>query len=292
MFSIIMPSYNQKNYIIEAIGSVLCQEPPIELIVVDGGSMDGTVDVLKHYASRYKNLTYVSEPDRGQADAVNKGVKMASGDIIGWLNSDDVYLRGAVSAVRRAFAANPEAEIVYGDELFVNQNGEPIWECPRVSFRYAYLYWCWFNIGNHAAFWRKGLFEKCGGLDTRYHLTLDYDFFLRLCRNQKPVHIPRYMGAWRIQNESKSQASSDEIHADELSTIRKENGYFDYPSTYRSLMKWREKIIRLFGYLLEGNWGFFFSQVLRSLSRIPGLSLFDRFGQARCRRLRVLLPGI
>ncbi len=121
--SIITPSYNQAQFLEETIRSVISQDyAGIEYIIIDGGSTDGSVEIIRQYASRVAH--WVSEPDQGQADAINKGFQRATGDIVTWLNADDVYVtRDAIRLVVMAFQAHPHADIVYGDAMTIDEQG-------------------------------------------------------------------------------------------------------------------------------------------------------------------------
>jgi glycosyltransferase involved in cell wall biosynthesis len=126
LVSVITPSYNQAEYIEECLLSVNNQDyPEIEHIVVDGGSEDGTINLLRGYEGRY-NLNWVSEPDKGQSEAVNKGFLKAEGEIVGWINSDDVYLQSAVSSAVAHFSSQPDSKWVYGDAYWINQDGKVV----------------------------------------------------------------------------------------------------------------------------------------------------------------------
>src|SRR5215510_6127310 len=170
--SVVTPSYNQGTFIERTILSVLEQDvAPLEYIVVDGGSKDGTVDILARYAH---TISYVSEPDDGQAAAVNKGLAMTSGAIIGWLNSDDVYYRGALAAVRTYFAAHPEVDVLYGNADHIDEHDrilelypcEP-WDPVRLR---DVCYLC-----QPAVFFRRRVVERFGPLDARLVFCMDYE---------------------------------------------------------------------------------------------------------------------
>lgn len=186
LVSIVTPSFNAMPFLREAIESVLTQDyVPIEHIVIDGGSKDSTVDLLR----THPRVVWVSEPDDGQADALNKGFRMARGEIIGWLNADDTYTRGAVSAAVRCLAANPDVNLVYSDCNRLDAEGKPLAKYKTQPYSLKALVFSHGLIHTPAVFWRRSLFDAVGYLDERYHYSLDNEFWLRAC----PVANPRYV---------------------------------------------------------------------------------------------------
>jgi glycosyltransferase involved in cell wall biosynthesis len=177
--SIITPSLNQARFIERTIESVLAQQwSPLEHIVVDGGSTDGTLDILRRHDSQ---LRWVSEPDLGQSDAVNKGIRAGVGDIIGWLNSDDVYYPGAIKQAVEFFAAHPEVDAVYGMADYIADDDSIIDVYPTEAWDFQKLKNVCF-ICQPALFLRRSVFEQHGYLDTRLHYCMDYEYWLRLGR--------------------------------------------------------------------------------------------------------------
>ena len=206
--SIVTPSFNQGRYLEETMRSVLAQDyPNLEYIVIDGGSTDGSVAIIRKYEKR---LAYwVSEPDRGQADAINKGFACAGGDLLGWLNSDDCLYPGAVRRLVEAFAARPETEFIYGDvtrgaELQQPANerrGQPI--ALRDMLRTLRM-----PIPQQAAMWRRSVIEKVGGLNPRWHVVLDREFFLRVALKCRMDYLPGVVGFFRVHPDCKSVAQN------------------------------------------------------------------------------------
>ena len=206
LVSIVTPSFSQASYLEQTLRSVLDQDyADIEILVIDGGSTDGSVDIIKKYAAR---LAYwVSEKDAGQAEAINKGMARAKGDIVAWLNSDDYYLPGAVSAAVKAFDANPDAVLVYADMLAVDENGQTF-----NTLRYRQLtledLLCFQIIGQPAVFMRRAAFEQAGGLDLSYHFLLDHHLWIRIAAQGRILHIPQIWSAARYHPAAKNRAQA------------------------------------------------------------------------------------
>jgi glycosyltransferase involved in cell wall biosynthesis len=180
LVSIITPSYNQALYLEETIRSVLGQDyPNIEYLVVDGGSTDGSVEIIRRYADRL--AWWVSEADSGQAEAINKGLQRARGEIVAWLNSDDVYLPGAIHCAAAAFQQNPNLGLVFGDALTTDAQGKPL---NRLTFgNWGLVDLLRFRIiCQPAAFMRRSVLQQAGLLDLSYHCFLDHHLWLRMAR--------------------------------------------------------------------------------------------------------------
>ncbi|MBW7920387.1 MAG: glycosyltransferase [Anaerolineales bacterium] len=209
LVSIVIPSFNQVSYLETTLLSVLGQDyPRVETIVMDGGSTDGSADVIRSYEKR---LAYwVSKKDAGQADAINKGMARARGEIVAWLNSDDYYLPGAVRAALRAFERNPDALLVYGDMLAVDERGQTI-----NALRYRQLtledLLSFQIIGQPAVFMRRAAFERAGGLDLSYHFLLDHHLWIRIAAQGRILHVPQTWAAARYHAEAKNRARASEF---------------------------------------------------------------------------------
>ena len=178
LVSIITPSYNQAAYLEQTILSVLEQDHlHIEHFVIDGASTDHSVDIIKKYSNRLAG--WVSEKDNGQADAINKGFARATGEIIAWLNSDDYYLAGAVSAVVKIFEEHPEVVLVYGNMLAVDEHGKTF---NALNYKQLTLedLLCFQIIGQPSAFIRRSALQITGGLDPAFHFLLDHHLWIRL----------------------------------------------------------------------------------------------------------------
>lgn len=207
--SIVMPTLNQRPYIRRAIDSILTQPSPAEIIVIDGGSTDGSLDILDSYGSA---IRYISERDRGQSDAVNKGLAMASGDIVGWLNSDDVYKPDAFQHVVRAFE-NRQIQWIFGKVDVIDDDGREIrrWvtriknrRLPRMTFgKLLQANW----ISQMGVFWRRPFQETVGPLREDLHLAMDYDWWLRFWKKSPGIFLDQTIASFRMYGASKSGSS-------------------------------------------------------------------------------------
>jgi glycosyltransferase involved in cell wall biosynthesis len=202
LVSIITPSYNQAAYLEETMMSVLNQDyPNLEYIVVDGGSTDGSREIIQQYSGKLKH--WLSEPDQGQAEAINKGLALATGDIIGWLNSDDVYLAGTISSAVEGCMDNPDWVLIHGDVLAIDSEGRVI---NRIRYRDLTLedLMCFNIIGQPAVFFRRTAMERAGYLDPGYHLLLDHQYWLRLAQYGGIGYIRQDWAKARFHSESKN----------------------------------------------------------------------------------------
>lgn len=223
--TIITPSFNQGAFIGETIDSVLGQGyPDLEYLVLDGGSTDTTLDVLRRYGEQVR---WVSEPDGGQSDAINKGMAMATGEVVAFLNSDDRYRPGALLAVGAHFAAHPEAGWLTGRCGIIDTAGRP----ARGAIT-AYKHF-WLSLGSGrvlrvlnyisqpATFWRRSLAQLVGPLDEGLHYTMDYDYWLRLSAHGAPAILDRYLADFRVHPASKGGTGAARQFAEELATARR-----------------------------------------------------------------------
>ncbi|MCE1253928.1 MAG: glycosyltransferase [Anaerolineae bacterium] len=208
LVSIITPSYNQARFIETTLRSVLDQEGvDLEYIVIDGGSTDGSAEIIKKFGDR---LAYwVSEPDKGQTDAINKGFNRAHGDIIAYLNSDDTYEPGALAEVVRFFKQHPEVGLVYGDANFIDADGKIIGRFPAAQTDYRRLRQGYVHVPQQAAFFRTSLWKQVGPLDPSFYFAMDYDLWVRLAALAPVVYYPRLWANFRLYGDSKTIASDD-----------------------------------------------------------------------------------
>lgn len=207
--SIVTPSYNQAEFIERTVESVLSQRGDFELeyLVIDGQSTDDTVDRLQKYTDR---IRLISEPDDGQANAINKGLALAGGDLVGWLNSDDVLLDGCLQRVATVFTSEPETEWLYGKVRIIDAGDREIrrlitaYKNLRMSrFSYGRLVQeCW--ISQMGVFWRRSFGERVGPLDESLDYSFDYDLWLRFGRESAGRFLPEYLAAFRWHGASKT----------------------------------------------------------------------------------------
>jgi len=211
--SIIVPCFNHGRWIEGCLNSIVSQGiANLELIVVDGGSTDGTIDVLKRY-SQY--LAYwVSEPDRGQTDALIKGFARSTGDIMAWINSDDFYEAGALEAIVSAFKAMPSVDVLYGDMRWIDLEGRQIGLKREIPFDVNIMLWDHNYVPQPSTFWRRSLWLRTSGLDARMQCAMDFDLWLKFSRAGATfVHLPIVLSNMRRYSEQKNvrlRAISDE----------------------------------------------------------------------------------
>ncbi|MCL5961624.1 MAG: glycosyltransferase [Chloroflexi bacterium] len=212
LVSIVTPSMNQRQFIGFALQSVAAQDyAAIEHIIIDGGSTDGSVQAIEHYAQTSPHrVKWISEQDNGQADAINKGFRMAAGDIVAWINSDDAYLfRSTLSEVVKAFDRLPGADIVYGDVVVISSDNRVLKAQCIPSFSYQYLLrGCY--LAQPAVFFRRTVIET-DRLDASISIALDYDLWLRLGRRYRFVHMPKLWAVDRNQLDRKILARRAEL---------------------------------------------------------------------------------
>jgi glycosyltransferase involved in cell wall biosynthesis len=223
--TIITPSYNQGQYIEQTIRSVIDQGyPDLEYIVIDGASRDHTLETLLHY-DRW--LSWRSEPDRGQAHALNKGLRMATGDVIAFINSDDTYAPGALLEVGRLFATNPDATWLTGRCRTIDQAGNEI-RRPITQYKNA-----WLRVGTYrvlnvlnfvsqpATFWRRSVVETTGPFDESLRYAMVYDYHLRVWSRFKPLIVNEYLANFRVHPESMAGSSANAQFNTDMDIVRR-----------------------------------------------------------------------
>jgi glycosyltransferase involved in cell wall biosynthesis len=257
LVSIVTPSLNQATYLTEAIDSVCGQTyAPVEHVVVDGGSTDGTLEILR----RDERLRWVSEPDRGQSHALNKGFALATGDILGWLNADDAY---EADAVAQGVAALRERGVglVYADVVRINDDGV---NPRRIRSRPVWDFWTEVNAGcgiySPSVFFTREALDAVGPLDESLHMTMDYDLWLRIGRRFGAAHVDATWGIQRIHDDAKTVRQSDEFWPERLAVSRRHGGRMVSPLLIQRYVRRpgpRHALIRAVGgvYALAGKRG-------------------------------------
>ena len=225
LVSIVTPSFNQARFLEATIQSVLSQDyPRIEYFVMDGDSTDGSVDIIRKYASRLSG--WVSEQDRGQTDAINKGFSRASGQIMAWLNSDDTYLPGAVRAAVRAFQANPECGLIYGDANYIDEAGRIVGRFPAAQTDLVRLRQGYVHVPQQAAFFRADLWRSLGPLDVSLHYAMDYDLWLRIAQRAQVEYVAETWANFRLHRAAKTIAEDDHFWPEMLRVHYRDGGTF------------------------------------------------------------------
>ena len=231
--SVVTPSFNQAEYLERTLRSVLDQGyPNLEYLVIDGGSTDGSVEIIRRYADRL--AFWVSEPDRGQTDAINKGLRRATGEWVAWQNSDDIYYPGAFHNLAATAAKYPQASLIIGDMMLIDENDRPLRDIRYVKPSYRALLAEGMLLANQATFWRRNVQEQVGLLNEGFHCSFDYDWFLRLAQHAEGVHVDRIWGALRLHGESKTSLQA-QLFKDENQRIL----------AGREMTAWQKKLYKL-----------------------------------------------
>lgn len=227
--TIVTPCLNAARFLEQTILSVLSQDyPRLEFIVMDGGSTDGTIEILRKYEPAVR---WESAPDRGTADAVNRGFSLGKGDILGFLNADDLYHPGSVSNAVRHLLDHPECDAVFGDAWWIDESGERLAPYPVRDFDRALLeHECF--ICQPASFLRRAPFENAGGLDPNFNLTFDYEFWLRFTRTYSLKRIDATLAYSRMHCHNKSIGQRDGVFRETFHILKRDCGYVPFRWIY------------------------------------------------------------
>lgn len=293
LVSIITPSFQQAAFLEKTIQSVLTQDyPNLEYIVVDGASTDGSVDIIRRYADRLS--WWASEKDHGQAEAINKGVARAKGEIIAWLNSDDVYTPGAIAEAVEALQQHPQVGFVFGNVRVVDENERVLnelhygdWGLPELMSFHI--------IGQPAVFMRKSAIPADGFLDLNYHFLLDHQLWLRIARNSPIKYIPRLWAEAHYHEGAKNKAEAGKFGNEALRIAEWMRTSPDFAAEYQ---KHKNEIEagaqRLDGfYLLDAEeYGPAFRAYMRAFFRSPKVVLPEWYRVAYCLAAPLGLKGL
>lgn len=223
--TIVTPSLNQGRFLEETIRSVLLQGyTDLEYIIVDGGSGDGTVDIIRRYEQWLS--WWVSEPDKGQPDAINKGFSRSTGEMMAWLNSDDTYSRNALACAMTYFAENPACEIMYGEAWHTDEQGHRLRPCRYVTDPISRRLIVNVDpIVQPTTFWRRDLWHRTGKLDTNLIWGFDWEFYIRAHMQAKVHYVPEFLANYRLHSSMKTQASQAR-HAELAGITRRYGGWW------------------------------------------------------------------
>lgn len=222
LVTVVTPSFNQGRFIRDTIESVLSQDyPNLEYMVIDGGSTDDTLSILKSYGDRF---AWVSEQDRGQAHAINKGWRCAKGEILAWLNSDDIYQPGAIRTAVEFLIHNQQAGMVYGEAYHVDESGQPIDRYPTDPFDPdRFLERC--SICQPTVFVRRAVIEDVGYLDESLNFCLDYELWIRIAKKYTLAYVPQYLAKSRLHEECKTIKFRLRTHKEVLDMLHRHYGF-------------------------------------------------------------------
>ena len=250
--SIITVSFNQGQFIEDNIKSVIDQNySNVEHIIIDAGSTDKTLNVLNAYD---KYVNWISEPDEGQSDGLNKGFKKATGDIIGWFNSDDRVPPNALRSVSEFFNNNPNEIALVGDQRIIDESGNEIKIIKSRSYTYDYLLNQAKGITQNSTFFKRSVFDQIGYLNKNTHYAMDRDLFIRIASLRPMPYIPKVLGEFRIQENAKTAKGSYYFAKDMLRIRKQYNGRLFGPGNRNDLyiilteplrrIKWLRKLVQ------------------------------------------------
>lgn len=289
--SIVTPSFNQGKFIEETIRSVISQTGNfhLEYLIMDGGSTDNTVEVIRKYEKLLREkkwpircagieFLWVSEGDRGQSDAVNKGFSRSKGEFLGWLNSDDTYIEGSVQKALDYFRAHPEMMMVYGEGYHVDEDGKIIERYYTEPFDYKRLAELCF-ICQPTVFLKRASVEEIGLLDESLDFCMDYDYWIRLAKKLKVGYAPEYFANSRLHADTKTMSKRKEAHKEIVQMVKHHYGYVPNNWLYAYTRLCVEGFMPMRGMakpVFKLSWGLFFLfKCLQVNKRLPTIPLSD-----------------
>ena len=236
LVSVVTPSRNQAKFLEKTIQSVLGQDyPALEYLVLDGASTDGSQEIIDRYAD--KLAYYQTKPDKGQTDAINKGFAQATGEIFAWLNSDDIYLPGAVARAVSYLKDHPDVGLVYGGADFIDEEGHIIGRFPARQTDYHRLRRGYVHIPQQAAFFRSSLWRRVGPLDPTFFFAMDYDLWVRIARITPIVYVPEVWACFRLHRDAKTIAADERCWPEMLRIHRRDGGGWMSPIVFKYLAR-------------------------------------------------------
>ena len=264
--SVVMPSFNHEKYIERSILSVINQGyPNLEFIIIDGKSTDTTCLIIEKY-KKYISF-FISKEDKGQSDALNYGFSKSTGDIFAWLNSDDVYLPGALFSAAKAFQNNKNARIVYGDWWSIDSLDNVLNLNYAFDFSVNHFIYEGFHLNSQAMFWRKSVHKNFGEFDIYLHKTMDYDMILRFGMNEgssKFHRLPVVLACFRRHTEQKSQDENDPTILEEhKKTAKKHNIYNMKYGIFKPIYRLFYRFRRAWWYMKRGGLDFTLKQIYK-----------------------------
>src|SRR5688572_18572790 len=258
--TIVTPSFNRACFLEETIRSVIEQNyPNLEYIVIDGGSTDGSTEIIRKYSS---NISYwVSEKDAGPADAIRKGFSRATGSILAWLNSDDLYQPGALAAMADAFGCGQTADVVYGNMYWMNKDGRVLAEKRQAPFWKPGYQYGGADLQQPATFWKRDLYVRAGGMDASFQAAFDTDLFFRfIALGARFQYTNNFIASFRVHPEQISQVHLEKARV-EVDRIRARHLRFSAKSIPGRLVKNAGRLQRIAHYAARGDLGWLLSRI-------------------------------